>query len=86
MKTKIKSIGPVSQVLPEDVKPQAEPDVPFTVDRNDPELQALAKLVGWDRLEKIERLESQETDLQRSPFSAKPLKIKKRETTENKRH
>lgn len=82
---KTKKIGPISQVLPDDVMPQAEPDIPFTVDRNDPDQQALAKKVGWDRLEKIAQTEAQESDLQRSPFSPKPVKIKRRETTENKR-
>jgi hypothetical protein len=62
-----KAIGPVpvTSALPDT---DVSPDEPFKVDRNDPDQQALAKIVGWKRLEEIEKVDSQKTDLQRSPF------------------
>jgi hypothetical protein len=42
---------------------------PFVVDKNNQHQQALAKRIGWDRLHQIAKLDTQETDLQRSPFN-----------------
>jgi len=34
-------------------RPEPEPDVPFTVNRNSANQRALAKLIGWDRIKQI---------------------------------
>ena len=52
-------IGPIPVVPPADASPESTPDVPFVVKRNSPRQQRLAKLVGWDRLEKIAAHEAQ---------------------------
>lgn len=80
---KAKAIGPVGAATGEFVEPEA--DAPFVVDRNDPDQQALAAVIGWKRLEEIAKVDAQDTDLQRSPFSQKQEKpsepeIKPRQT------
>lgn len=68
MKNETKAIGPLP-ATGDFEEPHVIPDTPFKVNKNSPHQQALAKTVGWDHLRRLEKIDSQETDMGRSPFS-----------------
>lgn len=70
------AIGPIP-VGGSDSALQENP-APFVVDRDSENQQALAKLIGWDRLEEIARIDAQESDLERSPFPKGGVEVKPR--------
>ena len=54
MDDKLKPIGPVPQVPPPDAMDDEDEEyIPFTADPTSPNVQALAAIIGWDRVRQI---------------------------------